>query len=423
MSNGLYDISDATATADDILVDKTAYIATGKTDGTLKIYTGTTERSETKLESTVSAFNIDLKQNERESVNMQSILSGGDGAYNATVNGTSWATSSVDNRTLNVLARFSDGGTVKAAIDVTSGSQKISIPLNITAEYCLTGDTMITMYNGTQKRIDKIELGDLVLSLNEEGKRVPGYVYYCDSHCNNVGKHYDRFVFDDDTELKVVHRHRFYNMEEQKFVHIDLWYEGDRAYKIDGTKPRLKDIHLKEYEGDVPHYTIFCEHNTYFANGILCGNRFSDPVNFNQISTFSIDNEEYYPIILMLPETFNGYKDCWIDSDTRDLMLRTDKNELLNYYQIGYTDNYGAIYKKPSDTVGSSIDEIETEWIKVCDLPHESGGNCISGEDFDAVVIYIKRPARSNSISLLSNEEVSKKGGGYSILSVPSIQR
>lgn len=43
MNDNLYDISDATATADDILVNKTAYIATGKTNGVLKKYAGETE--------------------------------------------------------------------------------------------------------------------------------------------------------------------------------------------------------------------------------------------------------------------------------------------------------------------------------------------------------------------------------------------
>lgn len=352
--------------------------------------------TETDITSTVSAFNINLKSNENTSQTMQSTLGGGNGTYAATCD---VADASV---TGNILSVYSAATSNKSGnVTVTSGSKSLQIPVNISYETCLTGDTLITMFDGTTKRIDQIELGDQVLSLDKEGKQVPGYVYYCDSHCNHTGKHYDRFVFEDGTELKIVHRHRFYNVNEKKFVHLDLWYEGDEAYKLDGTTTALKETHLRDYEGDIPHYTLFCEHNTYFANGILCGNRFSDPVNFNRgMRTFSFERKQYYPIILTLPEAFSGYKDVWLDSNTKDLMLKKADGTIINYYQVGYDDSYATAYKKPTADSEADLDTIESSYEKVADISHEAGANCVEGKEFDIIVIYVKRTSRESDIAV-----------------------
>lgn len=310
-----------------------------------------------------------------------------------------------------MLNLYSDAtSSVITNVIVTSGSKSLTIPVNVEYKLCLTADTLITMFDGTTKRIDQIELGDLVLSLDKDGNKVPGYVYYCDSHCNHMGKHYDRFVFEDGTELKIVHRHRFYNMNEKKFVHLDLWYAGDEAYKLDGTTTALKETHLRDYEGEIPHYTLFCEHNTYFANGLLCGNRFSDPVDFNRgVATFSVDRKMYYPIILTLPEVFSDYKDMWLDTATKDLMLKKSDGTVINYYQVGYDDSYAAAYKKPSDDAAIDLDTIESTYEKVAEIPHEAGSDCVDGKSFDIVVIYVKRTARDNGIAVQSSDG----RGGY----------
>lgn len=361
--------------------------------------------TETDITSTVSAFNLDLKLNYQNSQTLQSTLGGGNGTYAATCD---VADATVSGSTLSVYSDATDS--MSGNVTVTSGSKSLQIPVNISYETCLTGDTMIAMFDGTEKRIYQIELGDLVLSLDSNGNKVPGYVYYCDSHCNKMGKHYDRFVFSDGTELKIVHRHRFYNMNEKKFVHLDLWYEGDTAYKLDGTTPELTEVHLRDYEGEIPHFTLFCEHNTYFANGILCGNRYSDLVMFSngRRKARSVTNTEYMPILLQLPETFSGYTDAWLDETTLDLMLVKD-GKTINYYQIGYSDTYGACYKKTDDNY--DIDHIESTWEKVCDLPKESGTNSVNGKEFDCVIIYAKRAVRQSDVSAISLADNASGGG------------
>lgn len=142
---------------------------------------------------------------------------------------------------------------------------------------CLTGDTLITMADGTQKRIDEISKGEYVLSIDTNGNYIPAKITYSDSHLYKTHTHYDRFVFSDGTEIKTVKRHRFYNLDRQKFVYLNEWNIGERALKENGDIIELTEIHLKDYVGEVRHYTIFCERNIYFANGVICGNRFSEP--------------------------------------------------------------------------------------------------------------------------------------------------
>lgn len=390
------------ATAGDIRKNKTAWVNGVEVTGTIETYDGAYEGIVEDITSSVSAFNLSLKLNDRPTISMKSILGGGDGTFSASVVDAD-ASASVATDILNVSSSATSDST--GVVRVTSGTKHLDIPINIEYELCLTGDTLITMFDGTQKRIDKIELGDRVLSVDENGDLVEGYVYYCDSHCNKVGNHYDRFVFEDGTELKIVHRHRFFNINEQRFIHLDLWYEGDEAYKQDGQSVSLTEKHIKDYEGEVPHYTLFCEHNTYFANGLLCGNRYSDKVKINSdISTYSMNvtSSEYMPILLKLPETFEGYKDIYIDNNSHDLILVDNNDNVINYYQIGYEDVYGAVYQNVNNDTDYSIDDIESNWDKICELPTNPGSNAVLGKKFDAVIIYINRVKRDNVVSLRS---------------------
>lgn len=282
---------------------------------------------------------------------------------------------------------------------------------------CLTGDTLITMYDGTQKRIDQIQRGEYVLSIDSEGNEVPGYVYYSDSDMNKTHNHYDRFVFSDGTEVKVIHRHRFYNMEEQAMVHLDQWYIGDHALKQNGDIVELTEIHLRDYEGDpINHYTIFCDHNTYFANGILCGNRFSDELKLGEPAAVDADGNEippetaYYPILCCLPSTFEGYSDAWIDDETKDFMLVKDGRQ-TNYYQIGYDDSYGVLYQMPEGAERTTdANTILNEWTKVAAITHEHIEGNIEGLKFDAMLFYVRRTVRTggaSSASASDGEQVS----------------
>lgn len=166
-------------------------------------------------------------------------------------------------------------------ITCTSGSQTVEIPAEMSyheEQVCLTGDTLITMFNGSTKRIDEIKIGDEILSFNTRtGLLEKDIVRYSDSDQIKTYDHYDKYTFDDGTVIKVVHRHRFYNADFHKMVHMDSWEIGERAFKQNGTTPKL----IKKEEGimeETRHYTIFTKNQNYFANGLLAGNRFTKTI-------------------------------------------------------------------------------------------------------------------------------------------------
>lgn len=139
---------------------------------------------------------------------------------------------------------------------------------------CLTGDTLITLADGTTKRIDTITLADRVLAYNPETMVLEAdEIIRCDSNKIKIHNEYDIWTFNDGSVVKTVHRHRLYNVEKQAMVHMDEWNIGEHAIKMNGTKVAL--INHVNVQEEVRHYTIFTNHQNYFVNGLLSGNRYT----------------------------------------------------------------------------------------------------------------------------------------------------
>ena len=155
------------------------------------------------------------------------------------------------------------------------------ITITYANDWCLTGDTLITLADGTTKRIDTITLADRVLAYNPETMILEAdEIISCDSDKIKTHSEYDVWTFDDDTVVKTVHRHRFYNVERNAMVYMDEWKIGEHAIKMDGTKVALVN-HVNVQE-EVRHYTIFTKNQNYFANGLLSGNRYTKPIIFGK---------------------------------------------------------------------------------------------------------------------------------------------
>lgn len=140
---------------------------------------------------------------------------------------------------------------------------------------CLTGDHLITMGDGSLKRLDEIKCGDYVRSYDwSTNKLVPKKVIFTDADEGKTHIEYDKWTFDDGTVIKTVHRHEFYNAEAKRFKYMDEWEIGEHTYKEDGTKPAL--IAHETIKKTVQHYKITLEGSTnYFANGLLTGDRYN----------------------------------------------------------------------------------------------------------------------------------------------------
>lgn len=145
--------------------------------------------------------------------------------------------------------------------------------VNITLAQCLKEGTIITLINGVTKRIERLKVGDKVVSINPEtGKLDEDTIIECDSNLEKTHTEYDRWTFENCYYIETVHRHRFFNIERKEFVYMDEWNIGEHTYSQEGKQIAL--ISHENIKEEVKHYTLFTEKwNNYFANGLLSGNR------------------------------------------------------------------------------------------------------------------------------------------------------
>lgn len=165
-------------------------------------------------------------------------------------------------------------GTLKVTITLSDGTtEEDEIELSVHV-MCLTGDSLIRMADGTEKRIDSLSVGEKVLSFNPVTMRLEAdEITYSDSKERKTHTEYDLWVFSDGTQVKTVHRHRLYNVERQAMVNMDEWYIGEHAYTEKGGVVSL--VLHKNVKETVKHYTVFTKNQNYFVNGLLSGNKYT----------------------------------------------------------------------------------------------------------------------------------------------------
>jgi len=182
----------------------------------------------------------------------------------------------------NVLAISDTSTSPDATTGMLTGAYAYWIPYTDSASFyanpqCLTGDTLITLSDGTSKRIDLMNVGDKILSYDPHTHcLVDDVVTYTDSAEYKQHTEYDVWHFSAGFNLKTVHRHRFYNVEHQAMLYMDEWKIGDHGITIDGNHIEL--LSHENIRESVRHYTIFTRNQNYFANGVLSGNRYTPPM-------------------------------------------------------------------------------------------------------------------------------------------------
>ena len=129
-----------------------------------------------------------------------------------------------------------------------------------------------------RKKLKDIKVGDKVICINPKTLELDiDTVVECDGTMNKKHTCYDNWYFSDGTIITTVHRHRFYNVENNKFMYMDEWNIGNHGLNINNEKIELiKHEHIEE---EITHCTLFTEkYNNYFANGLLSGNRHSKEI-------------------------------------------------------------------------------------------------------------------------------------------------
>ena len=151
---------------------------------------------------------------------------------------------------------------------------------------CLTPETLIDVEEidekgkkrRRRKKLKDIKVGDKVICINPETLELDtDTVIECDGQMNKKHTCFDNWYFSDGTLITTIHRHRFYNVENNKFMYMEEWNIGEHGLNINNEKIELiKHEHIEE---EINHCTLFTEkYNNYFANGLLSGNRKSKEI-------------------------------------------------------------------------------------------------------------------------------------------------
>lgn len=141
---------------------------------------------------------------------------------------------------------------------------------------CVTGDTLVTLADGTTARIDSLKDGDMILAWNFETgcvEAVPVAKWVNHGYDNNI---VIALTFDDGTTVKVVNAHQFFNVEANDFVTIDSETVASFVGKsfaginANGEIVTKKLVSYESYvEYNEAYATVSAYHYNIFVEGML----------------------------------------------------------------------------------------------------------------------------------------------------------
>ena len=140
---------------------------------------------------------------------------------------------------------------------------------------CVTADTLVTLADGTQKRIDQVTYDDLLLVWDfDKGE----YAYATASIIENHGYGINEVIvlnFEDGTTVKVVNVHGFFNADLNKWVDIDAEnaesFIGNSFTTIDGNSYKTtKLVSVEIYEEYLEAWSILsADYYNCFLEGMF----------------------------------------------------------------------------------------------------------------------------------------------------------
>ena len=142
---------------------------------------------------------------------------------------------------------------------------------------CLWEGTLVTMADGSLKALGDIEVGDEVLSIDYDTMTLVGRKVIYSGRDEPDYDHWEtpiyyENVFSDGTVIRQSMHHRFYNLEQQRYVYLHEWNIGEHTYSINGENPTL--ISRKLIQAPQRYARITLEgSNNWFANGLSTGDR------------------------------------------------------------------------------------------------------------------------------------------------------
>lgn len=150
---------------------------------------------------------------------------------------------------------------IQACTDDANG--ELTVTVEQYDAICLSGDTLITLADRTERRLDELTGTEMVLGGDLHPARILRLARGMWSPSHTL------YHFDDETVIDETHEHRFFNVEQGFWQKLKNWRVGDHAKRLDGGAPALVSVEPKEARAEM--FGIWVERGSYWANGLLSG--------------------------------------------------------------------------------------------------------------------------------------------------------
>ena len=176
-------------------------------------------------------------------------------------------------------------------------AQKVTVNATSKDSTCITPDTLVTLANGTQVRVDKLTGQEQLLVWNHEtGKLDKAPIAYIVDH-NGITdtREIIHMTFSNGNTIKVIGEHVFFDATQNKYVAVDtnnvdsFISHAFVALSKDGTtveKVELVSV-FRTLEETVTYEVVSDKHLTCFTEGILSTSAYLDPL----LNVFEIDTD------------------------------------------------------------------------------------------------------------------------------------
>lgn len=143
---------------------------------------------------------------------------------------------------------------------------------------CYAAGTLITLYDGTTKKIEDITYDDDLLVWDFDNgcfaSAKPSWISKA-----QLSPYYYKITLDDGTQLDLIGSdgdcHRLFNVDQSKFVYGSRFNLGERTFKQDKSTPKV--VSIERVDKDVVYYNMITKYHTNcFINGVLSSCRYNN---------------------------------------------------------------------------------------------------------------------------------------------------
>ena len=156
-----------------------------------------------------------------------------------------------------------------------------NVTINATSsDSCLVEGTLVTMADGTQKAVEDLKVGDMIMVFNHVSGKLEAMPLIFNTHADeNEAKDYDVLYlqFSNGKEAKIVQSHGFFDMTLMQYVYINYDnyqdFIGHEFYALNSNGTSGEKVELVKAFIKTEKVRIFCPvtyfHMNSFANGLL----------------------------------------------------------------------------------------------------------------------------------------------------------